>query len=127
MKRRSRSQIKARDYVLAAAQLGGENAMPYVVSLVSSSDAFSRANGIMALPLTGSRRAVPVLIDLLQSPDMDLARLASIGLNRYQSSLKHEINGSAQLKQVEPDPCPGSAAGQSERGQHGESQSGAKP
>jgi hypothetical protein len=56
--------------------------MPYVASLVSSSDAFSRANGVMALPLTGSRRAVPVLIDLLQSPDVDLARLASIGLIR---------------------------------------------
>jgi len=73
---------QARDYVLSAARLGGENAMPYVVSLVSSSDAFSRANGVMALPLTGSRRAVPVLIDLLVSPDVDLARLASIGLIR---------------------------------------------
>ena len=73
---------QARDYVLAAAQLGGEDAMPYVASLVSSSDAFSRANGVMALPLTGSRRAVPVLIDLLLSPDVDLARLASIGLIR---------------------------------------------
>ncbi len=73
---------QARDYVLAAAQLGGEDAMPYVATLVSSSDAFSRANGVMALPLTGSRRAVPVLIDLLLSPDVDLARLASIGLIR---------------------------------------------
>jgi HEAT repeat protein len=73
---------QATDYVLAAAQLGGEDAMPYVASLASSSDAFSRANGLMALPLTGSRRAVPVLIDLLRSPDVDLARLASIGLIR---------------------------------------------
>jgi hypothetical protein len=73
---------QARDYVLAAAQLGGEDAMPYVASLVASNDAFSRANGVMALPLTGSRRALPALIDLLRSPDSDLARLASIGLIR---------------------------------------------
>ena len=73
---------QARDYVLAAAQLGGEDAMPYVSSLLISSNNFSRANGIMALPQTGSRRAVPILIDFLQSPDLAEARLASIGLIR---------------------------------------------
>ena len=71
---------QARDYVLAAAQLGGEDAMPYVGSLLGSPDPFSRGNGVMALPQTGSRRAVPVLIDLLRSADVDLGRLASIGL-----------------------------------------------
>jgi HEAT repeat protein len=39
--------------------------MPYVVSLLGSSDPFSRGNAIMALPQTGSRLAVPLLIDLL--------------------------------------------------------------
>jgi hypothetical protein len=73
---------QARDYVLAAAQLGGENAMPSVGSLLISPNKFSRANGVMALPLTGSPRAVPLLIDLLRSPDVDVARLASIGLIR---------------------------------------------
>lgn len=73
---------QARDYVLAAAELGGEEAMPYVVSLVISPDPFSRANGVMALPLTDSRTAVPILIDLLRNQDIDLERLASIGLIR---------------------------------------------
>jgi hypothetical protein len=73
---------QARDYVLAAAELGGEDAMPYAVSLVMSPDPFSRANGVMALPLTGSRTAVPILIDLLRNQDIDLERLASIGLIR---------------------------------------------
>jgi HEAT repeat protein len=42
--------------------------------------AFSRANGVMALPQTGSRRAVPILIELLRNPNPDIGRLASIGL-----------------------------------------------
>ena len=73
---------QARDYVLAAAQLGGEDAMPYVTSLLISPNLFSHANGVMALPQTASRRAVPILIELLRSPDVDVGKLASIGLIR---------------------------------------------
>ncbi len=71
---------QARDYVLAAAQLGGEDALPYVLSLLGSPDPFSRAAGIMALPRTGSRSAVPLLIDALRNQNTDLGRLASTGL-----------------------------------------------
>jgi HEAT repeats len=71
---------QARDYVLAAAQLGGEDAMPYVISLLTSPNSFSRFNGIMGLPQTGSRRAVPILLELLRSPDVDVGQFASIGL-----------------------------------------------
>ena len=71
---------QARDYVLAAAKLGGEDAIPYVSSLLGSCNPFSRANGVMALPQTGSRQAVPLLIDVLKTPDADLGRLGSLGL-----------------------------------------------
>ncbi len=54
--------------------------MPYVGSLLTDTSAFSRANAVMALPKTGSRRAVPILIEMLRNPDVDLERLASIGL-----------------------------------------------
>jgi hypothetical protein len=73
---------QARDYALAAAQLGGEDAMPYVVSLLTSPNPFSRAIGVMALPITSSRRAVRILIDPLRSADVDVGGLASIGLIR---------------------------------------------
>jgi len=73
---------EARDYALAAARIGGEDAMPYVASLLSSPNPFTRANGVMALPETGSRRAVPILIELLRNSEMAVARLASIGLVR---------------------------------------------
>jgi hypothetical protein len=71
---------QARDYVLAAARLGGQAAMPYVVSLLGSSEPFSRGNALMALPETGSRQAVPLLIEALKDPDTNLGRLASLGL-----------------------------------------------
>jgi hypothetical protein len=71
---------QARDYVLAAARLGREAAMPYVVSLLGSSEPFSRGNALMALPETGSRQAVPLLIEALKDPDVDFGRLASLGL-----------------------------------------------
>jgi HEAT repeat protein len=66
--------------VLAAARLGREAAMPYVVSLLGSSEPFSRGNALMALPETGSRQAVPLLIGALRDPDLDFGRLASLGL-----------------------------------------------
>jgi hypothetical protein len=71
---------QSRDYVLAAARLGGEDALSYVNSLLANPDGFLRANGVMALPETGSRRAVPLLIDLLRDSDTGIARFASGGL-----------------------------------------------
>jgi len=71
---------QARDYVLAAARLGGEGALPFIDSLLEDSDPFSRANGVMALSETGTRRAVPILIETLKSKEPDLGTLASIGL-----------------------------------------------
>ncbi len=71
---------QAQEYVVAAAALGGQDAMPFLISLLGSSDPFSRANAVMALPQTGSRDAIPLLIQELLDPDMELARPASSGL-----------------------------------------------
>ena len=73
---------QARDYVMAAARLGGDQALPYLTSLLRSTNSFSQANGVIALPETGSRSAVPILIALLQDSSIDVERLASIGLIR---------------------------------------------
>jgi hypothetical protein len=67
---------QARDYVLAAARLGGEDAMPFIRSLLADSDPFSHANGVMGLSETGSRSAVPILIETIKSPNPDLGTLA---------------------------------------------------
>jgi hypothetical protein len=71
---------EAGTYISAAAELGGDDAVAFLVSLVGDRDPFSRANGMRALAQTGSRRAVPILIEALKSRDADLARLAFMGL-----------------------------------------------
>jgi hypothetical protein len=73
---------QARDYVLAAARLGGEDAIPFIKSLLADSDPFSRANGLIGLSETGSRSAVPILIEILKNPNPDLGTLALTGLRQ---------------------------------------------
>jgi len=73
---------QARDYVLAAARLGGEDAMPFLESLLGDFDPFSRANGLMGLSETGSRSAVSILIETLKNPNPDFGRLALTGLRQ---------------------------------------------
>jgi hypothetical protein len=63
-----------RDYVLAAAELGGDDAVPYLKGLLGSADANTRANAVTGLGMTGSRAAVPVLIEALKNADGDLAK-----------------------------------------------------
>jgi hypothetical protein len=68
--------------VLAAARLGGEDALPYVFSLLNDPSPFAHGNGLRALAETGSRQAVRILIELLRSRDASAGKGASIGLIR---------------------------------------------
>jgi hypothetical protein len=70
----------ARDYVLAAAELGGEDALPFLRGLLSSADPVARANGVMGLEKTGRRAAVALLIEELKDANADLGKLALSGL-----------------------------------------------
>jgi HEAT repeats len=79
---KKREPNQAYEYVMAAAELGGGDAMPFLVSLLSSSDPFSRANAVEGLAQTGARDAVPLLMQELLDSDVDLARIASSGLVR---------------------------------------------
>jgi len=67
-------------YVMAAARLGGEDALPYVFSLLNDPNPFAHGNGVQALPETGSRQAVRILIELLRSRNVGAGRVASVGL-----------------------------------------------
>jgi hypothetical protein len=79
-------------YVVAAAELGGEDAIPFLVSLLGSSDPFSHANAVEALPETGARDAASLLIKELLDANTDLAMIASSGLVRltHRSPLQHD-------------------------------------
>jgi hypothetical protein len=71
---------QGREYVLAAAELGVDDAVPYLKELLGSADAIARANGVMGLGVTGSRAAVPVLIETLRGSDVELGKLAANAL-----------------------------------------------
>lgn len=89
---RKHAPNQAQGYVVAAAELGGEDAMPFLLSLLGSSDSYSRANAVEGLPQTGSRDAVPLLMEELLDADTDLARIASSGLVRltHRAPLQHD-------------------------------------
>ena len=58
------------DYVDYAAESGGEQILPDLIRVLNSTDLeTTQPNAISALAYTGSRAAVPVLLELLRSPD----------------------------------------------------------
>ena len=66
-----------------AATLGGEKMLPTLVSLTNSSDRpFAAGSAVMAMGFTGSRAAVPILIELLKNPDPEIAERARYGLRQ---------------------------------------------
>jgi hypothetical protein len=71
---------QGREYVLAAAELGVDDAVPYLKELLGSANPNARANGVMGLGVTGSRAAVPILIETLKGSNAELVKLAANGL-----------------------------------------------
>ena len=73
--------VQVSNYPAAAAELGGDKIVPLLVALEKNSDSKSiRLNAIMALGSTGSRTAIPILLDLLKSPDADTSGPATYSL-----------------------------------------------
>jgi HEAT repeat protein len=69
------------NYVDDAAELGGDKMLPTLIALTHSADReFTRINSVTGMGYTGSRTAVPILIDLLRSPDADIGDRARFGL-----------------------------------------------
>ena len=65
-----------------AAELGGDKALPMLVTLAQSPDReFTAGNAIMAMGATGSRDAIPVLVNYLNSPDINISDRASYALH----------------------------------------------
>jgi HEAT repeat protein len=73
------AQISAYPYY--AAELGGEKMLPVLVALEKSPDTkFTHLNAVMAMGSTGSRAALPLLLEQLKSPDVDTSDRANYGL-----------------------------------------------
>jgi hypothetical protein len=79
----------------AAAELGGKQSVPLLVALEKSSDReFAHLNAVMALGYTGSRAAVPFLLEYLKSPDTPAAERARHSLEM----LTHRSVAGSSLK-----------------------------
>jgi hypothetical protein len=68
---------EASSYLQAAAQLGGDDAVPYLKDLLAAKNPAARRSAIVALGNTGSRAAIPPLLDQLKNPDAEISKLAS--------------------------------------------------
>jgi hypothetical protein len=71
------------NYVFDAAQLGGDDAIELMSQLSRSREQNSTwVNGVSGFGYTGSRAAVPILLDLLQSGNDSVAESALYGLRK---------------------------------------------
>jgi HEAT repeat protein len=71
------------NYVVAAAEAGGDEAVPFLIQQMRSDDKeFAVPNAISGFGHTGSRSAVPILLDLLKSPEDGISQRALFGLRK---------------------------------------------
>ena len=74
---------KIYNYVAAAAQLGGDDAIPMLLQLMQSSDKQSSVvNAASGFGYTGSRAAVPILLGLLKNPNKAIGQRGVYGLRQ---------------------------------------------
>jgi hypothetical protein len=90
------SRISA--YPAYAAELGGDKMLPELVTLAKNSD--SRLQAVMAMGSTGSRAAIPILLDLLKSPDVGTSDRAgySLGLLTQRTPVRDVLNRDRQAE-----------------------------
>ena len=82
---------KIANYFANAAESGGEQILPVLLSMLQSADIeFTRSIAISTFGYTGSRSAVPVLLGLLRSPDPGTAQRA---LYRLRQLTHRDIGG----------------------------------
>ena len=71
------------DYVDDAAESGGGEMLPILLAMMHSPDKeFVQANAVSAFGYTGSRAAVPILLDLLRGPDPSTSLRTLYGLRQ---------------------------------------------
>lgn len=82
-------------YPAYAAELGGDKALPMLIALAKSPDREATGgNAIMAMGSTGSRSAIPVLLDYLNSPDVNISDRATYALQllTHRTALRNGLN-----------------------------------
>jgi len=69
-----------RDFAIQGAGLFGEDAIPFLVSMLSSPEVDARVAAVRGLGLTRSRNAVSILIGALQDPNDEVHRAVTVSL-----------------------------------------------
>jgi hypothetical protein len=82
----------------AVGELGGPDAISFLVSELKAPDDGWRIAAAVSLASTASREAVPVFIDLLESPDADLREVAENGLE----TLTHRVVTTEDISEMDP-------------------------
>ena len=87
--------VRISSYPAYAAELGGHKALPMLIALAKSPDReFTGGNAIMAMGSTGSRDAIPVLLDYLTSLNVNISDRASYALQllTHRTAVREEVN-----------------------------------
>jgi HEAT repeats len=87
--------VRISPYPAYAAELGGDKALPMLIALAKSPDReVTGGNAIMAMGSTGSPNAIPVLLDYLLSPDVNISDRAAYALQllTHRTAIGDELN-----------------------------------
>ena len=93
--------VRISSYPADAAELGGDKALPMLVALAQNPDReFTGGNAIMAMGSTGSRDAIPVLLDYLISPDINISDRATYALQllTHRTAVRDQLNRNRQTE-----------------------------
>lgn len=81
LQREAQGHPQISNYVDDAAELGGDRMLPTLLALTQSADReFTQINAVTGIGSTGSRAAVPILLEFLRSSDRDIGDRARFGL-----------------------------------------------
>ena len=79
----AKQTLRIADYLSDAAESGGEQSLPFLLTLLQNSEKKTyRSIAVSAFAQTGSRAAVPVLMELLRTGDQDISYRALTGLRQ---------------------------------------------
>jgi HEAT repeat protein len=81
--------------VESAGRVGGDDAVPFLVAELKDPSIDVKQSAIRALYLTASRQAVPILIELLRSPEERISGTAEFGLQVLTHRTIGEQSGQA--------------------------------
>jgi HEAT repeat protein len=96
--------VRISSYPAYAAELGGDKALPMLIAFAKSPDReFTGGNAIMAMGSTGARNAIPVLLDYLNSPDVNISDRAAYALQlmTHRTAARDKLNRNRRTESAE--------------------------